>query len=1301
MEHLQHGMKRKWERHFRETNTNISVALMVLGLSFLVSLLYVYPQKFSKIIFDSRLAFNLMVDVEDYWTCTKQYDAFVVDEPSADIKLFAFFVFNVTNTLTVIQRGFKPIMVELGPYGYLMHSYKYDVYFEPEGSTTISFKEYNVLRQAPVLACQRMYYRMDKEGLADGDPCLLKECTCQDTSDIVTIINPLYAKVLKEESSNSMISQYAVEIFQTMKDMLEINFVESVKAHMVPSAYEELYIVRRRMQTQTLLNISFDYMKQTLNDTEMNALFLATNTEYTAPATCGLDEAFGVTECRWNAGESLRQVRFDVPATATHFRNVTDDDIPYNAVPYLLDRNNLVSFHNTTGMLHWLAISVFLEYQDFPFVLGSAMTDLEEMEVMFDDMKAQLVEYAFPTDPTNDQILACEMLIHIVAHYISERHIAFYGSALTTLVYEEWFSTSHPVPCSFTNVDCVWQWGAIAHLNNFEMDTEMKFSWIDRGAKVNTNPLSLYYDGNSAMMYNSYRYCQEAILPGIVPTSCMDIDYAQEDCEVNFPAAIAGMDADINQLDTDGTMLHYLALTDEEKMYWTLFGCNISYLIHEVYRNSTGFHDEYVIRYINKYKLDSFTHTFEVGKWDELGHAQWGGGFVTQAILGVYSIYNIERNGMWYFGQRDYYDGLLEYHSWAVRSGYPDALLSNVTEARILLETLSSPEPSSVELRRFIMFQSTTLVGDGTNHDNGVGDEGEIAFTNENNIADYTCPGASGENIELACDILAVYVNSSSDQCLYIDETIFFTCTERIRKLDNWVTNCERFETSMSSPLQGIQCDTEFVYGRGHPYLKSRGLVLSKMMFGLVIEIILKLGLWCPNYDNCDFDRSGLFTTIPVQKLLFEGFSDASVLRYLDTKYMLQGVNFECVNEPYDECGIQSFYCDAYGIKMDVGNETMVLQYGNTSKEKYFVDRFYVYEGKLIWPYDINTTLAQESRAIIAAAGTDEVFTIINPYFTFFPAWESGDEEFQKFYQCQGRYLYGPPELFNSCTSAIDTGTDKFSKLKHLKYYNGNETVYIIGAGINTTGTIDMQLESYRWDGFRDYPYTVNGENKGPSFENLPTATIFNRIQALRLELNQDLLEPFDRTIMLTTPFHWWYEVNTTDSLPLPARRYLESVDTWLPFKNLGQPVDSFGMPYTIPTGMSSLIDMSGGPLFIGTPHNYGNEEWGGKEYLHVIGLDPDQRMHKTFIDYDPITGKMLRVASRQQITLRVERTSLHTILFSSQKRCISPTKTFTDSTGYGCFGYIPILWMEESRTIRDTEFRDLFIHYYTRPCKL
>ena len=519
-----------------------------------------------------------------------------MDEPNADIKLFAFYVFNVTNTLTVIQRGFKPQMVEIGPFGYLMHSYKYDVHFSEDGSTSISFKEYNILKQAPPKACERMFFRMDKDLLIDGDPCSERDCTCQDTSQYVTIINPLYAKVLREETSNLMISQYAVDIFATMKDLIENDFVEAVKAHLVPNAMEELYIVRRRMQVETLFNISFEHMKQTLNETEMNYYYLASNTEYTAPDTCGLDEAFGVSECRWNAGESLRQIRFDIPASAKYFRNVTDDDIPYDAVPYLLDRQNNISFLNRTGLLNWQAISVYLDFQDFPFVKESAMISDDELQEVFEDYKTRITNFAFAAPATNDQKLGAEMLIHIICHYISVRHVGFYASTLTSLVYDEWYTTSHPVLCSFTHLECVWQWGAVAHLNDYEMSTEMKFSWIDRAAKVNTNPLSLYYDGNSAMMHNSYRYCQEIVIPDISPTTCMDIDYAQEDCEVNFPAAIAGMAQGFDQLNTDGIMSYYLSRSDDEKKYWTLFGCNMSYLIHFVYRNSTTYHDEFVIR---------------------------------------------------------------------------------------------------------------------------------------------------------------------------------------------------------------------------------------------------------------------------------------------------------------------------------------------------------------------------------------------------------------------------------------------------------------------------------------------------------------------------------------------------------------------------------------------------------------------------------------------------------------------------------------------------------------------------------
>ena len=189
------------------------------------------------------------MDVEDYWTCSDEYNKFVIDEPVADIRLFSFYVFNVTNTLTTVQRGFKPAMLETGPYGYEIASYKYDITFNANDSSTVSYREYNVLKPvSDPLACKRMYYRMEKNQLLDDDPCIIKDCTCKDPNGIVTIINPLYQKVLREEGSNDLIAQYGLEVFSNLKDLFLGDFVQATKAHLVPNALEEIYIYRRISQ---------------------------------------------------------------------------------------------------------------------------------------------------------------------------------------------------------------------------------------------------------------------------------------------------------------------------------------------------------------------------------------------------------------------------------------------------------------------------------------------------------------------------------------------------------------------------------------------------------------------------------------------------------------------------------------------------------------------------------------------------------------------------------------------------------------------------------------------------------------------------------------------------------------------------------------------------------------------------------------------------------------------------------------------------------------------------------------------
>ena len=103
MEHLQHGMARKWDRHYRESRTNIAIALILFGVFFAIPMIYIWPQRYFAIVFNSRMVYHLMIDVEDYWTCDKDYSNFVIHEPTSLDGLFTIFVFSVSNAQGVLQ----------------------------------------------------------------------------------------------------------------------------------------------------------------------------------------------------------------------------------------------------------------------------------------------------------------------------------------------------------------------------------------------------------------------------------------------------------------------------------------------------------------------------------------------------------------------------------------------------------------------------------------------------------------------------------------------------------------------------------------------------------------------------------------------------------------------------------------------------------------------------------------------------------------------------------------------------------------------------------------------------------------------------------------------------------------------------------------------------------------------------------------------------------------------------------------------------------------------------------------------
>lgn len=94
------------------------------------------------------------------------------------------------------------------------------------------------------------------------------------------------------------------------------------------------------------------------------------------------------------------------------------------------------------------------------------------------------------------------------------------------------------------------------------------------------------------------------------------------------------------------------------------------------------------------------------------------------------------------------------------------------------------------------------------------------------------------------------------------------------------------------------------------------------------------------------------------------------------------------------------------------------------------------------------------------------------------------------------------------------------------------------------------------------------------------------------------------------------------------------------------------------------VIDVSAchseAPIFLSGPHFFQ-----GSDFLKqgILGLEPNQSLHESFIDVEPVTGILLRIAMRLQVNVRV----LKDVVFPMTWRLPFEEKI------------IPILWMEHS----------------------
>lgn len=755
-------MAQKRARHYNETKTLIATVLILFGCCSAFVLIVLWPQNFLVDVFNSRLTKRLVIDDEDLFTCSKDFINFVIDEPEDEYSMITFYVFSVINAQEVLQRGYKPSVEETGPYGFVKYSYKYDIYFDPDDSTTVSFKEYSYLREAEdPNSCEEMFYRMERDFLEES-PCANDACKCRSTSDNLVIVNPLFLKVLWEDSPFELLGHFSAGVFEQVKTLMDEPFTEAVKAHIVSYALKEVFQFRTQMQAGKAIETAMDYFI-TSNKYTFNQLMSQSISE----TFCNLTQ-YVISGCPFNPYSYHPEIK------QTNFSAIT-----YPSIAPLFNSSNSISFLDfDTGFPGWLGIVWYLNYIDFNSNIGYSMVTRTQMKELYEYYVLRLGQLSFNVETLNNkQRKGCEEVIQAMGDYLVDLWLyplSVLKQTLQKMAYREYQKTYSPVACEPLGRKCVWQFGYMTAYegSTFVLNDLLTYALIDLSSEVSTNPNNMYKDVHAPGWYNVYLYRQNIFYAEEgFDISCTNYGYTIKDATLYKPAALWAAYRDISTVNTTALYLLYNKVSSTDKEVYFYLAINISYLMEVVYRTQTDFHDHFVVNYINKYKDSAFTHDFTVGNWTELGLAQWGSGVVTEAIAKVRTTKQIVRDGMWRFGEDKYYNYYLEYSSWCVLQGYPYAWIYSIEDSKVLLDELARTDARGVMFREHIMHIGSTLIGDGINKDNDVGDIGDVTFTREANRGNFSCTGSSGE----ACSILNRFINSSKEQCQAVGD-LYTTC---------------------------------------------------------------------------------------------------------------------------------------------------------------------------------------------------------------------------------------------------------------------------------------------------------------------------------------------------------------------------------------------------------------------------------------------------------------------------------------------------------------------------------------------
>jgi hypothetical protein len=526
----------------------------------------------------------------------------------------------------------------VGPFGYSKRTYKYDVSFDPTDSSSVTFKEYILLEAvADPTACTRMYHRLGNDFEALTDPCVNGACDCLDASQMVTIVNPLYGKLEWQESSQELMARYSSAVFVTIQELLLTEFITAVKMHIIKFAYQEIYFFRLMNMVGTVFKTGIDYLRVNYNTTSGNLtdqeLFnLLAGTTNKLPSYCGLS-IYKISDCplyAMNRILAVKSTQFVAPAS---FNTATD----FPSLASWFNESSSVSFLNYWGLPKIVGFAFCIGSVTFNAATGYTMINSTDCAQIESEVYGALANATFGTNMTANQKLGTKIMTKGFLDFMFNTFYTAYTKSLYNLIYEEFGYTYEPVPCSPLGDLCMYQFG---YMNKYRGSSErlsanMSYDLIDYRANGNTQPNNFIYDANTGPLYNTYRYCSVVYVNPDNYDKCLNISYTFNDALKYQPAGLWGVDNGISGTDTTLLYSEFAKQSAAVKLRYQQLACNVTTLLYEVYPSVTDFHDKFVIKYLNRKKDTAFPHLFNFGQWVAVAYAQWGGGYVTYAAVGV------------------------------------------------------------------------------------------------------------------------------------------------------------------------------------------------------------------------------------------------------------------------------------------------------------------------------------------------------------------------------------------------------------------------------------------------------------------------------------------------------------------------------------------------------------------------------------------------------------------------------------------------------------------------------------------